>query len=123
NYMKFVKEIDQLDIELRNSLREFQGRSFITFNPSLSYFARDYGLEQLTLESGAKEPTPQHMARGPELARKANIGVTYSQTAVYRDHGRGCAEEIKREVVDVKPLRPQWEENLKEMAFTFIENF
>ncbi len=123
NYMKFVKEIDQLDIELRNSLKEFQGRSFITFHPSLSYFARDYGLEQLTLESGGKEPTPQHMARVIELARKENIGVIYIQSEFDRDHARVFAEEIKGKVVEVKPLSPEWEENLKEMAYTFIDNF
>lgn len=123
NYMKFVKEIDQLDIELRNSLKEFQGRSFITFHPSLSYFARDYGLEQLTLESGGKEPTPQQMARVIELARKENIGVIYIQSEFDRDHARVFAEEIKGKVVEVKPLSPEWEENLKEMAYTFIDNF
>jgi zinc transport system substrate-binding protein len=52
NYQKFVKEIDLLDVQLRNSLKDYQGRAFITFHPSLSYYARDYGLVQYPLESG-----------------------------------------------------------------------
>jgi zinc transport system substrate-binding protein len=123
NYMQFVKEIDRLDVDLRKTLKDYKGRSFITFHPSLSYFARDYGLQQHALESGGKEPTPQHMARVVELARKENIGVIYIQSEFDRDNARVFAEEIKGKVIEVKPLSPEWEENLREMANMFIDNF
>jgi zinc transport system substrate-binding protein len=123
NYMQFVKEIDRLDVDLRNALKNYKGRAFITFHPSLSYFARDYGLQQHSLESGGKEPTPQHMAQVIELARKENIGVIYIQSEFDRDHARVFAEEIKGKVVEVRPLNPEWEENLREMTNLFIDNF
>jgi len=123
NYMRFAKEIDQLDIQIRNALREYEGRSFITFHPSLTYFARDYGLVQHSLESGGKEPTPQHMARVVELARKENIRVIYIQSEFDKDHARVFAEEIKGKVVEVWPLNPDWEDNLLKMTHLFIENF
>ena len=123
NYQKFVKEIDLLDVQLRNSLKEYQGRSFITFHPSLSYYARDYGLVQYPLESGGKEPTAQHMAKTIELARRENIKVIYIQSEFDREHARVFAEEIKGKVVDVWPLNPAWEENLVEMTNLMIENF
>ncbi|HDR52279.1 MAG TPA: zinc ABC transporter substrate-binding protein [Mariniphaga anaerophila] len=123
NYLRFAKEIDQLDIQIRNALREYEGRSFITFHPSLTYFARDYGLVQHSLESGGKEPTPQHMARVVELARKENIRVIYIQSEFDQDHARVFAEEIKGKVVEVWPLNPDWEDNLLRMTNLFIENF
>ena len=123
NYQKFVKEIDLLDVQLRNSLKEYQGRAFITFHPSLSYFARDYGLVQYPLESGGKEPTAQHMATTIDLARRENIKVIYIQSEFDRDHARVFAEEIKGKVVEVWPLNPAWEENLLEMTHMMIENF
>jgi zinc transport system substrate-binding protein len=123
NYQKFVKEIDLLDVQLRNSLKDYQGRAFITFHPSLSYYARDYGLVQYPLESGGKEPTAQHMAKTIELARRENIDVIYIQSEFDREHARVFAEEIKGEVIDVWPLNPAWEENLVEMTNLIIENF
>jgi zinc transport system substrate-binding protein len=123
NYQKFVKEIDLLDVQLRNSLKDYQGRSFITFHPSLSYYARDYGLVQYPLESGGKEPTAQHMAKTIELARRENIDVIYIQSEFDREHARVFAEEIKGKVIDVWPLNPAWEENLVEMTNLMIENF
>lgn len=123
NYMKFVKEIDQLDIDLHNALKDYRGRSFITFHPSLSYFARDYNLNQHALEFEGKEPTPQHIAKVIKLARKENIGVIYIQSEFDRDHARVFAEEIKGEVIEVRPLSPDWEENLRELADLFKANF
>ena len=123
NYMKFVKEIDQLNVEIKNALRPYQGRKIITFHPSLSYYARDYGLDQVSLESGGKEPTPQHMARVVKLANEENLRVIYIQSEFDRDHARVFAEEIDGEVIQVAPLHPDWSDNLREITAIFTDNF
>jgi zinc transport system substrate-binding protein len=123
NYQNFVKEIDQLDVQIRNALKDYQGKAFITFHPSLSYYARDYGLVQHTLESGGKEPTAQHIASMVELARRENIDVIYIQSEFDREHARVFAEEIKGRIIEVWPLNPDWEENLLSITHLFIENF
>ena len=123
NYLRFVKEIDQLNIEIRNALRPYKGRKIITFHPSLSYFARDYGLEQFTLESGGKEPTPQHMAKVVKAANNENIRVIYIQSEFDREHARVFAEEINGKIIQISPLNPAWEDNLREITNIFIDNF
>jgi zinc transport system substrate-binding protein len=123
NYLKFTKEIDQLDIKIRNALKDYKGRTFITFHPSLSYFAHDYELVQYPLELEGKEPTPQHMAEVVEKARKENIRVVYIQNEFDKEHARVFAEEIKGEVIEIWPLNPDWESNLLELTNLFIDNF
>lgn len=123
NYQQFVKEIDELDAEIRSALKDYQGRAFATFHPSLSYYAREYNLVQHPLESGGKEPTAQHMAYMVELAKKENIDVIYIQSEFDRDHARVFAEEIDGRVVEVWPLNPDWEGNLRGITQLFIENF
>lgn len=123
NYREFVKEIDQLDIKISNALREYKGRSFITFHPSLSYYAREYELVQHSLESGGKEPTPKHLARVVELAKEENIDVIYIQSEFDRDHARVFAEEIDGKIIEVWPLNPEWSENLMEMTNKLTDNF
>lgn len=34
------------------------GKAFMIYHPALSYFARDYGLNQISIEEGGKEPSP-----------------------------------------------------------------
>lgn len=123
NYELFAAEADELDNKIRTALHTFRGRSFITFHPSLTYFAREYGLVQVPLESGGKEPTPQHMAEVIEIARKENISVIYIQSEFDKEHARVFAEEIDGKVVEVKPLHPDWQKNLMDMTALFIENF
>lgn len=123
NYLSFVKEIDQLNIKIKNSLANYQGKKIIVFHPSLSYYARDYGLEQYSLESGGKEPTPQHLAKVVDLAKKENLKVIYIQSEFDREHARVFAEEIDGEIIQVRPLDPAWADNLLEMTQIFIDNF
>lgn len=123
NYMRFVKECDELHIELKNTLKPFEGRKFIVFHPSLSYYAREYGLDQYSLETGGKEPTPQHMKTVVDMAQENNINVIYIQSEFDREHARVFAEEIDGSVLQVWPLNPEWEENLRNMTQILVDNF
>ena len=123
NLETFLQEIDALDAQIRNELKPFEGRKFITFHPSLSYFAKDYGIEQLTLEFGGKEPTPQHMAEVVEMARKENIKAIYIQSEFDKDHATVFAKEIDGTVIQVVPLDPNWAENLLFLTRVLVENF
>ena len=123
NYLRFATEIDQLDNKIKSALKDYQGRKFIMFHPSLSYFAREYGLNEYSLEPGGKEPTPQRMAELVKLARKENIRVIYIQSDLDREQARVFAEEVDGEIVEMWPLNPAWEENLMEITNMLIQNF
>lgn len=123
NYMRFVKECDELNIELMNKLRPYKNRKFIVFHPSLSYYAREYGLEQFSLESGGKEPTPQHMKMVVDMAKQEDIKVIYIQSEFDREHARVFANEIDGKIVEVWPLNPEWKDNLLNMTDILISNF
>ncbi len=123
NYLKFASEIDQLDDKIRSALENYHGHEFIMFHPSLSYFAREYGLNEYSLEPGGKEPTPQRMAELVKLAKKEDIRVIYIQSDLDREQARVFAEEIDGEIVEMWPLNPAWEENLMEITGMLIQNF
>lgn len=123
NFQKFVREIDETDAEIRRLLNGYEGRQFITFHPSLSYFARDYGLVQLSIQQGGKEPTPAHIARLVDAAESENIRTIYIQSDFDRENARMFANEIRGEVVQVWPLNPAWSENLVNLAQMLSDNF
>ncbi len=123
NCLKFVNEIDKLNIHITGLLKEFKGGKVIVYHPSLSYFARDYGLVQYSLEPGGKETTPQHMAKIVDLANKENIRKIYIQSEFDREHARVFAEEIKGEIIQIWPLNPDWQNNLLEITKTLVDNF
>jgi len=123
NYHKFMVVIDQLDNKIKDTLKNYQGRQFIMFHPSLSYFARDYGLVQHSLEPGGKEPTPQRMAEVVELAKRENLRVIYIQSDLDLNHARVLAEEMDGEIVQMWPLNPEWEDNLLTITTMLVDHF
>ncbi len=123
NYLRFVKKIEELDNKIANDLNAYQGKQFIMFHPSLSYFARDYGLIQYSLEPGGKEPTPQRMAEVVDLARRERIEVIYIQSDMDQSQAQVFAEEIDGKIIQMWPLNPAWFENLEEITRMLIENF
>lgn len=123
NYQAFIREIEDTDSEIRKLLGSYEGRHFITFHPSLSYFARDYGLVQLSIQQGGKEPTPAHIARLVDAAKNENIRTIYIQSDFDRENARMFADEIGGEVAQVWPLNPAWSENLLSMARMLSDNF
>ena len=123
NYLKFVKEIDQLNVKIKNILKNYEGKKIILFHPSLTYFARDYGLIEYSLESGGKEPTPQHLTEVVDLAKEEGIKKIYIQSEFDREHARVFAEEIRGEIIQIRPLDPAWSENLMEITQILADNF
>lgn len=123
NCLEFAKEIDRLDYDIKNLLREYQGRKIVIFHPSLSYFTRDYGLVQYSLETGGKEPTPQTMAEVVRMAKAENIKVIYVQSDFDQDNATVFAEEMKGRVIVLDLLSQEWEQNLRLMTQTFVDNF
>ncbi len=123
NYQEFMKKTDLLDIQIKNMLKNYQGRKIFIFHPSLSYYAKYYGLEQCSLELEGKEPTPQHLKEMVDLAEKGNIKVIYIQSEFDRGHANVFAGEIGGEVVTIDPLAPAWSDNLLRITQTFIDNF
>ncbi len=123
NYNQFVQEINQLDDEINKALDEYEGHQFIMFHPSLSYYAREYDLIQHSLEPGGKEPTPQRMARLVDFAKKEDIRVIYIQSDLDLEQARVFAEEVEGEIVQMWPLNPAWEENLRDITKMLVRHF
>lgn len=122
-YQEFLREIENADTEIRELLQDYKGRKFISFHPSLSYFAREYGLEQYALQQRGKDPTAGHIAGLVKVAREENIRVIYIQSDFDRESARMFAGEIGGQAIQVWPLNPEWGENLLFMAQLFRDNF
>ncbi len=121
-FREFEKEIDHTDNEIRKTLENSTGKTIITYHPSLTYFARDYGLVQLSIERGGKEPAPAHLAKLASAARAGGIGVIYIQSEFDRELAGVFAGEINGRIIQIWPLNPDWSRNLTEIASLIASN-
>lgn len=121
NYEIFRAEIEALDKELLSQFDELKHRGFLIFHPALSYLARDYDLEQISLEVDGKEPSPKYMSELIKHAREEGIRVVFIQKEFDQENARQLAEEIKGEIVPLDPLAENWAEGLREIARKIVE--
>ena len=108
NYKAFLERRDSLDNYIRDELKLLKNRGFICYHPSLSYYAKDYNLQQHPMELEGKTPTSAHLKRLTDLGNKENINVILLQKQFDQHNAEVLAKEIGAEIVLIDPLDPEW---------------
>jgi zinc transport system substrate-binding protein len=116
NYGTFEARLNALNDEISEQLAGLDQRAFMIFHPVLGYFARDYNLEQLSIEYEGKEPTPAQLKRSIDVAREAGVRVIFIQQEFDTQNATLVAAEIGGEVVEIDPLAEQWYDNMRNIA-------
>lgn len=116
NFENLMAETDQLDTQIRNLLAKQSSDKFMIFHPSLSYFARDYNLEQIAIEFEGKEPSPSQLRTSIDMATKENVTTILIQKEFDMENARIIADEINGTIVQIDPLSRDWAANLLDIA-------
>ena len=90
--------------------------SFLIYHPALSYFARDYGLKQISIEEGGKEPSPAHLKELIELCKREKIRVIFVQQEFDQRNAQLIADELGIKVVSINPLSYDWTDEMENAA-------
>jgi len=121
NKEKYLQELDKLDNEIARALSGRENRKIMVYHPAWTYFARDYGLEQIPIEREGKEPTPQGIANLIKQARENNITVIFASPQFSTKTADVIAKEINGKVVLINPLEKNYLENMRKVAKAFKE--
>lgn len=121
NLTEFLDEINVLDAQLREILTGIENRKFIVFHPSWGYFARDYDLEMIAIESGGDEPSPAELLQIIAEAREMRARIIIAQPEFSTRAVEVIAEQIGAEVVTISPLALDWAESLRKLARAIAE--
>lgn len=112
NNEAFQTKLDSLHLSLLATFTETKNKSFLIYHPALAYFAKDYGLHEISLEKDGKEPSPRAFAELIDLARKENIDKILVQSQFDKSNATTLAKEIGAEVISINPLSENWEEEI-----------
>ncbi len=116
NYRKLEREIQETDSIVRHKLADVKPRAFIIYHPALSYFAEEYGLEQYTVESHGKAPSPSQMVELVNFSKQKGIKTVFVQPEFDRKNAEVLAKEIGANVVEINPLAYDWKGEMKKIA-------
>lgn len=107
--------IAQTDTEVRDLLQHGDS-TFLIYHPALSYFARDYGLKQISIEEGGKEPSPAHLKELIETCRRDSAQVIFVQQEFDTRNAQLIADELGVKVIPINPLSYEWQKEMVNIA-------
>jgi len=116
NLKAFQTDLDALHEQLAKALAPVKGKSFFVFHPAYGYFGDAYGLKQVPVQIGGKEPTAKQLARLMDSAKKNGVKVIFVQSQFSKKSAEALAKAIGGAVVPLDPLAPDYLKNLREMA-------
>ena len=125
NAQALSDELEALDAELAAVFREIprNNRVFLTFHPAWRYFAHNYELTELAIESEGKEPGPKTMKMIIDEARRYGLTVIFVEPQFPKAAAEAVAANINASVAVLNPLAEDLPANLRETAKALASSF
>ena len=118
NYLSLLKIIDKRDSTIREGFKNHPEmvRKFVIYHPILTYFARDYQLEQLAIEEEGREPSASQLKSLIERARKEKIKFCLIQAEFANRNTTTFINESHTKPMNINPLQGDWNRAMLEAA-------
>lgn len=111
-YERLTTRLDSIDADFRTRLAPVRGKAFMVWHPSLSYFARDYGLEQTSISADHSEPSILELRDVIAGAVRQGINVFISQRSFDPRISATVSGHIGARTTTFDPLDYNWEAEL-----------
>lgn len=116
-YNALCRQVEHTDSLIRQMLAApGADRAFMIYHPALSYFARDYGLRQIPIEAGGKEPSPAHLKALIDTCHAEKVHVVFVQPEFDRRNAELIARQTGTRIADINPLSYDWEAEMLNTA-------
>ena len=112
----FHDKLTEVDSRIAASLAPYRGREFFVYHPAFGYFGDSYGLRQVALETGGKEPSPRQLAALMERLEHEPLKVIFVQPQYSGGSLRALERTLGAVVVRIDPLSRDYLKNLEDMA-------
>ncbi len=102
-------KLDSLQAALADRLATAPHHTFAVWHPSLSYFARDFGLRQIVVGQEGKELSARRLRDIIDGARADSVAVFFFQREYDSRQAESLNEAIGSRLVTIDPLAYDWE--------------
>lgn len=122
NAAKILQRIDSIQLILDDRLTPIKGGNVYIFHPTLGYFARQYGLVQISIEHEGKEPTPKMLESLVEQLKQEENPLILVQREFDRKHAEVLARSANARIVEIHPLEYDWFAVMDELVRALAED-
>jgi zinc transport system substrate-binding protein len=121
NLSELEKDIDVLDAEIAHVFSGLERKRFYVFHPAFGHFARELGLEQVAIEQGHREPSPEELGAVLALIKSDGAKVVIVQPQYSKQAAEVVAAETGARLVELDPLSSDWLSSMRQAARVIAE--
>ena len=101
---RLLERIADIDNYCATRIEAAGVEAIMIYHPAYTYFARDYGIEQIAIENDGKEPSLRQTTALIERAKEHNIKSILRQPQYSEDKVRAIATDAGAEIITTDPL-------------------
>ncbi len=115
NYNRFIEDLDTLNREISRALAPLKGSILFVYHPSFGYFADQYGLKQVAIETGGKDPGPKTLSAIIKKVKESGAHVIFVQPEFRQNSARVIARNTGAAVMAIDPLAQEYLTNMRKI--------
>ncbi len=119
NYPSLYADVERVHLQMQEITQSISQKRFLIFHPALTYLARDYGMEQVSIEHEGKEPSPGQLSQLIREARAETIPIIFIQEEYDQRNAELVAEETGAQIIQINPLSYDWMKEMNDLMEVF----
>jgi zinc transport system substrate-binding protein len=101
---RLLERIGELDTYCATRIEAEGVEAMMIYHPAYTYYARDYGIEQIAIEHDGKEPSLRQTTALIEKAKEHGVKAILRQPQYSEDKVRAIANDAGAEIITTDPL-------------------
>lgn len=123
NYARLDARLDSVDRSFSQAFSNLGSPvSFIVWHPSLSYFARDYNLNQIVLSGKTDDSSVKKIIDQLRQASQQKAAVCFYQVEFDSEKAATLSKELDVKIVEINPMNSEWEDEMQKLYDAFTLN-
>ena len=121
-YLSLLNIIDSRDSTIKETFKKQpeMTRKFVIYHPILTYFARDYQLEQLAIEEEGREPSAAQLKSLINRSKKEGIKYCLIQAEFANRNTKTFINESHTKPMQINPLGCDWDWAMLEASLAVL---
>ena len=116
NHERLQSRLRELDARTAEKIERSGVRYIVIYHPALTYYARDYGIEQAAIEADGKEPSARRLGETIRQARERGVRKILYQSQFPATTVETAARDIGAQPARIDPLRADAIANIDEIT-------
>ncbi len=96
---------------------------FVIYHPALTYFAKDYGFDQLPIEEEGREPSIAQLQALIDKAKKEQIKTVFIQKEFANRNTQTFIDATGAQSIEINPLAYDWAKQMVDISKKMAESY